>query len=180
MSLSFPRHLSDNPSYLNFGSERGRVLYGEDLYVGYRYYDTVGRPALFPFGHGLSYTTFAFSGLDVNLESDESIRVTLKVENTGPRAGAEVIQIYIAAVSPSIKRPPKELKQFEKVHLSAGESTNVVVSMELKYATSFWDEESHDWIQEAGRYNVLVGNSSRCDFLEAGFEVQETRHWKGL
>ena len=182
LSISFPCQLADNPSYLNWGSERGRVLYGEDVYVGYRYYDKVGRPALFPFGHGLSYTTFKFSPIDISYKLGDSgtISVTLNVTNTGSRAGAEVAQVYITQVSPSIKRPAKELKGFAKVFLDAGETKPVEVVMESKYATSFWDEQRNAWVVEKGKYKVLVGNSSDTNFQEKEFEVEETRWWNGL
>lgn len=174
-----PRHLSDNPAYINWSSERGRVLYGEDVYVGYRYYDKVCRPALFPFGHGLSYTTFDFSGVKLSITAD-TVTVNLQVKNTGPRAGAEVVQVYLAQEKPSISRPIKELKGFTKVYLKAGETKEVQVGMELKHAASFWDEGRDAWIVEKGKFNVLVGNSSQAKFLEDSFEVDKTWWWKGL
>ena len=179
LSVSFPRHLSDNPSFLNWGSERGRVLYGEDVYVGYRYYDKVARPALFPFGHGLSYTSFEFSDLKIFTTAD-TITVNVQVRNTGIRAGAEVVQVYIAAENPSIKRPAKELKGCKKIFLEAGKAETVEIDMELKYGTSFWDEGREAWIAEKGKYNVLAGNSSQAQFLEDWFEVAETWWWNGL
>ena len=182
LSISFPSRLSDNPSYLNWGSERGRVLYGEDVYVGYRYYDKVGRPALFPFGHGLSYTTFRFSPVIVSFvtKDSETVSVILNVTNGGSRAGAEVVQVYVAPVSPSIKRPVKELKGFKKVFLNAGETKAVEIYLELKYAISFRDEERKAWTAEKGKYKVLVGNSSQADFKEGEFMVEETWWWNGL
>ncbi|KAL9125262.1 MAG: hypothetical protein Q9217_005510 [Psora testacea] len=178
LSLSFPRLLSDNPTYFNWGSERGRVLYGEDVYVGYRYYDTVGRPALFAFGHGLSYTTFAFS--DLSVRKSESISVAISIENTGKRSGAEVVQVYVSQEKPSIRRPIKELKGFKKVFLEPGQKKVVTVEMELKYAASFWDEDRVAWVMEAGKYAVLVGSSSRGEFIEGSFDVEKTSWWSGL
>ena len=156
------------------------MLYGEDIYVGYRYYDSVCRPALFPFGHGLSYTTFEMSDLSIS-KGAESIDVRLTVKNTGSRDGSEVIQVYVSQESPSLRRPAKELKGFEKVRLRSGESNDqVCVKVNLRLAASFWDEERDAWIMEKGRFKVLVGNSSQGSFLEGGFEIEETSWWDGL
>ena len=106
--------------------------------------------------------------------------VKLAVSNTGSRAGAEVVQVYIHARTPSINRPFKELKGFQKVYLGAGEKSEVEVEMDKKYATSFWDEGRDMWVMERGEYQVLAGNSSQCEFLKAGFEIGETEWWDGL
>ncbi|KAH0194528.1 glycoside hydrolase family 3 protein, partial [Aureobasidium melanogenum] len=161
-SLSFPIRNEDNPAFLNYRSEAGRVLYGEDVYVGYRYYDTLSRPVAFPFGHGLSYSTFSFSGLKLESPSDSEgnfiARVT--VRNTGKVAGAQVAQLYISPLSPSIRRPTKELKAFTKVYLEAGEEKTVELKVALKYATSFWDESRNAWLSEKGKYKAIVSDSS--------------------
>ena len=188
LPITFPRNLSQNPAFLNFRSEGGRVLYGEDVYVGYRYYDKLAIKPLFPFGHGLSYTTFRFSNLKVSLSkadarpssSEALIIATCSVENTGLRQGAEVVQVYIQQKAPSISRPVKELKGFKKVFLQSGEKQKVQISMERKYACSFWDEGRKMWIMEKGQYTVLAGKSSQTNFLEGGFEVKETGWWSGL
>ena len=188
LPLTFPRHLSQNPAFLNFRSEGGRVLYGEDVYVGYRYYEKLALQPLFPFGHGLSYTTFHFSDLEVSLSKAEArpsssealIIAGCSVENTGLMRGAEVVQVYIQQKAPSISRPVKELKGFQKVFLQPGEKQKVQISMERKYACSFWEERRAMWIMEKGQYTVLVGRSSQADFLEGGFEVKETGWWSGL
>ncbi|KAK4691840.1 beta-glucosidase, partial [Lecanoromycetidae sp. Uapishka_2] len=179
LPLSFPVQIEDNPAFLNYSSERGRVLYGEDIYVGYRYYEKVKRQTLFPFGHGLSYTTFTFSNLKVSTHGS-SVSVRLRVSNTGQVAGAEVVQVYIHACSPSVNRPYKELKGFQKVFVDAKGNTEVDIEMDKKNATSFWDEDRDMWIMEKGEYQVLVGNSSQCDFLQGSFEVDETAWWSGL
>ena len=179
LSLSFPHRLEDNPAFLNYRSERGRVLYGEDIYVGYRFYDKVKRPALFSFGHGLSYTSFDLSALSVSTTTSTLI-VKLNVSNSGSRAGAEVVQVYIEARAPSIHRPPKELKGFKKVFLEADESSEVRVEMDKKYVLSFWDEGRDEWIVEKGKYVVKVGTSSRGRFLEETFEEGQTWWWTGL
>ena len=179
LSITFPVRIQDNPSYLNYRSERGRVLYGEDVYVGYRYYDTTRIAPLFPFGHGLSYTQFELSNLVVSSTS-ASIDVNVDVKNIGDRSGAEVIQLYVTAYEPSIKRPEKELKGFKKIVVEKGARETVGIQVERKYAASFWDEEREAWVMEKGRYRVLVGNSSRGKMLEGMFEVGETEWWTGL
>lgn len=183
-SLSFPIRNEDNPAFLNYRSEAGRVLYGEDVYVGYRYYDTLGRPVAFPFGHGLSYTSFSFSDLSVQTPSDAEgeLTATLTIKNTGNVAGAQVAQLYISPLAPSIRRPKKELKAFEKVLLQPGESKTVEMKVAIKYATSFWDEARNAWVSEKGGYKVIVSDSSevgKCA-VEAGFELEKSRWWNGL
>ncbi|KAH7417854.1 glycoside hydrolase superfamily [Cadophora sp. MPI-SDFR-AT-0126] len=182
-SLSFPKVLEDNPTFLSFKSERGRTLYGEDIYVGYRYYESVRREVLFPFGHGLSYTTFSFSNLKIDHnEQLGNIKVSVVVENTGLIAGAEVVQVYVAQRNPSIGRPKKELKGFTKLHLQPGEKNTGVVEIETKYATSFWDEERDMWVSEEDIYDVLVANTSAASgqILSGSFDITSTTWWKGL
>lgn len=177
-----PHSLEDNPAYLNFRSEGGRVLYGEDVYVGYRFFDKISRPPMFSFGHGLSYTTFEFSGVEVEVSehSSEDRIVRVNVANTGTRAGAEVVQVYIAPVQPRIRRPAKELKGFKKVFLQPSEQASVEVLLDLKTATSFWCEYENKWCSEAGVYKLLIGNSSNGPFIEKEFKVDKTRFWLGL
>jgi beta-glucosidase len=179
LPLSFPIHVEDNPTFLNYRSERGRVLYGEDIYIGYRFYEASKRATLFPFGHGLSYTTFKLSQLHVSYDGI-TLNVTLHVENTGESDGSEVIQVYVKQRAPSIKRPLKELKSFDKVDLAAGKSTIVQIPIEGRYATSFWDEGRDMWIAEKDTYDVLVGNSSAYTPLMASFEIDDTVWWSGL
>ena len=153
-----------------------------------RYYDKTFLPPLFPFGHGLSYTSFAFSDLglaclrfDAPASSSEAlISVTCSIKNTGTKGGAEVAQVYIQHQNPSISRPVKELKGFTKVFLEPGQKERVTVEIERKYACSFWDEGRDMWTLEDGKYKVLVGNSSRASFLVGGFEVERTGWWSGL
>lgn len=183
LSLSFPVHLRDNPSYLNFRAEGGRTLYGEDVYMGYRFYEYTEKPVLFPFGHGLSYTTFSFSNLSVE-EKDGKVKVQVAVKNTGSRKGAEVVQVYVAPKQKAkINRPVKELKGFEKVELEAGEERVVGVEVETKYAVSYWDEGRGKWCGEKGEYEVVVSNSSEAregKTLRGSFGVGETFWWSGL
>jgi beta-glucosidase len=183
LPLTFPNRLKDNPTYLNYRSERGRTLYGEDIYIGYRYYEAVEKDVLFSFGHGLSYTTFEFSGLNIAKDEEARIlKVSCSIKNTGKVAGAEVAQVYISQCNPSIRRPVKELKGFTKVFLQPSEKKEFTVSIEMKYATSFWDEDKGMWIVEKDTYDVLVGNTSALleNTLKGSFEVEKTWWWKGL
>jgi len=189
LSLTFPHRNEDNPAFLNFKSERGRVIYGEDVYVGYRYYERAKKAVAFPFGHGLSYTTFDLKDLIVNETGgdDENtttanghIVVRVSVSNTGPVAGAQVVQVYVRQQHPSVNRPPKELKGFAKVFVKAGATEKVSIVVSKKDAASFWDERRGAWVMEKDIYSVLVGDSSANTPLKAQFEVSETKWWTGL
>jgi beta-glucosidase len=137
-------------------------------------------PVLFTFGHGLSYTKFSYSDLKVEVKGNK-VKVSVKVENVGERAGKEVVQVYVSQKNPSIRRPKKELKAFKKVGLEKGESKVVEISLELKYAASFWDEVREAWIVEKGEFELLVGGSSSGEgALTGGFEVGKTWWWNGL
>lgn len=182
LSLSFPKKLQDCPAFLNFKSEAGRTLYGEDIYVGYRYYEFAEREVNFPFGHGLSYTTFSFSDLAV-ASKDGKLTASLKIKNTGSVKGAEVAQLYIQPKQAAkIKRPIKELRGFAKVELEAGESKTVAIEELEKYAAAYFDEERDKWCVEAGEYEVIVSNSSALTekALRGSFEVEESYWWSGL
>ncbi|KAK9481563.1 glycoside hydrolase superfamily [Lipomyces starkeyi] len=181
LPLSFPVKVQDNPAYLNYRSERGRTLYGEDIYIGYRYYEAVEKDVLFPFGHGLSYSTFEFSDLAVKVDPESgTLTVKTNVTNVSGPAGSEVVQVYIHQHNPSIGRPRKELKGFSKVAVAAGESKTVEIVLEIKRATSFWDERENSWISEKDIYDVLVGASSADIKLSAKFETEKTIWWNGL
>ena len=181
LPLSFPKRAQDNPTYLNYRCEGGRTLYGEDVYVGYRWYEALQKEVAFAFGHGLSYTTFGLSGLEVN-HGGERLTVKVQLKNEGDVDGAETVQVYVSQKKPSIRRPPKELKGFSKKFLKKGESQLVKVSIPLKYAASFWDEGRDAWIMEKGQYAVLVGTSSVMGpgSMEGQFEIGETSWWNGL
>jgi beta-glucosidase len=179
LPLSFPVRLQDNPAFLNYRTERGRTLYGEDVYVGYRWYEMLDLLTLFPFGHGLSYTTFEVADLKVE-KTEKDLNVSVKVTNTGDIAGAEVVQVYVAQKKPSIRRPVKELKGFKKIFLEKGESKTVEVPIEVKYAASFWDEVRNAWIVEKDEYAVLVGTSSKEVPLKKTFDVEKTFWWSGI
>jgi beta-glucosidase len=186
LPVTFPVRLQDNPSYLNFRSERGRVLYGEDIYVGYRYYEKVALPPLFPFGFGLSYTTFTRENLTLSttpeqptLQDGEPITATVTVTNTGSVAGAETVQLWVAPPPTEVNRPVRELKGFAKVFLQPGESKTVDIVVEKKLATSWWDEKREKWASEKGVYGVQVTGTGE-GVLKAEFEVEKTRFWLGL
>lgn len=181
LSLTFPRRNEDNPAFLNYTSDDNRVLYGEDVYIGYRFYDKTGVAPLFPFGHGLSYTTFSLENLHVAASDDkDDILITIDVFNTGAVSGAEVVQIYVSPVTPSIARPKKELKGFVKVEIPAGATKKAEVKLSKKYITSFYHEGRDAWISETGKYKVLVGTSSASTPVEGEVEVGKTLVWKGL
>lgn len=187
LPVTFPSHLRDTPSYLNSRAEQGRILYGEDIYVGYRYYEKSGRVPLFPFGHGLSYTTFTRAALTLGvtpekpkLEDGETIKATVLVTNTGSVAGAEIIQLWISPPSSmTVSRPPRELKGLAKVFLEAGESKEVEIVVEKKLATSYWDERQESWLSEQGEYTVLITGTGK-ETVTASFSVEQSRHWLGL
>ncbi|KAJ5784609.1 uncharacterized protein N7503_009821 [Penicillium pulvis] len=187
LPITFPRRLQDNPSYVNFRSERGRVLYGEDIYVGYRYFEKSDLAPAFPFGHGLSYTTFTRSDLSIQTvpeeakysESGEPITAAVTVTNTGSIAGAEVVQLWVVPPKTDVNRPVRELKAFQKVFLEPGESKTLQLTVEKKLATSWWDEQREQWISEKGEYEVLITGTGDED-LRGTFEVGKTRFWLGL
>ncbi len=156
---TFPIKLEDNPSHPYFPGGPSAVEYRESIYVGYRYYDTANAPVLFPFGHGLSYTTFAYRELSIQARND-SASVTFKVRNTGNRSGKEAAQVYVRDVESSHFRPFKELKGFAKVHLQPKEEKSVTIELDRR-AFSFYDVGKKDWILETGDFEILVGASSQ-------------------
>ncbi len=165
LAETFPHRLEDNPSFLNFPGDSEIVVYGEGIYIGYRAYDKQALDVAFPFGYGLSYTTFDLSGLAVALSGsveagDLAADVTVTVTNTGDREGAEVVQVYVGDVACSAHRPVRELKGFTKVRLAPGEARTVTVRLDQR-AFSFWSDTHHRWVVEAGDFVVEVGRNSR-------------------
>ncbi|GLB03451.1 hypothetical protein AtubIFM57258_008031 [Aspergillus tubingensis] len=179
LPLTFPRRCEDNPAFVNYRSERNRVLYGEDVYVGYRWYERTKQDVLFPFGYGLSYTSFEFSNFEVKLD-EQKITVSVDVTNIGSVGGAQVVQVYVSHHQPSVCRPVKELKIFTKEFLRDGEMKRATMEMSRKYATSFWDEARQAWTEERGNYTILVGDPSSKTSLSMDFQVENTRFWNGL
>ena len=158
----------ETPARDNFAGAGRTVQYREGLYVGYRYYQTAGVPVAFPFGYGLSYTSFAYSDLKVTADS-----VTLTVTNTGARDGAEIVQVYIAKPGAEIFRPAQELKAFARVPLAAGESRTVTLPLDDK-AFRYWNTRTDGWEIEGGRYEVRVGASSADIRLTADVDIRGT------
>lgn len=176
LAETFPVRLQDNPSYLFFPGEGDRVEYREGIFVGYRYYDTKEVEPLFPFGHGLSYTTFEYADLKLDknrMRDDEKLTVSLQVTNAGNRAGQEIVQLYVRDVESSVIRPDKELKGFVKVELQPGETKTVLFELD-KNAFAYYETRLNDWHAESGEYRILIGKSSRDIVLEAAVEVIST------
>ena len=160
LTETIPLKLSDHASYLNFPGERGHVRYGEGVFVGYRHFDTLDRPVAYPFGFGLTYTTFDYSDLEVTEDGTDAWTVALTVANGGTRAGQEVVQLYTGLTQEYPTRPVRELRGFAKVALEPGESTRVELAVRGR-DLSTWDAEHHRWSLVAGTYTVSVGASSR-------------------
>jgi beta-glucosidase len=161
LSVSYPVRHQDTPAYLNFPGDR-EVRYDEGVFVGYRYYDTKGVAPLFPFGHGLSYTTFAYSHLRLpkTAVAGADVKVALTVKNVGPVAGQEVVQLYVSDPEATVARPEQELKGFAKVELKPGESRELEFILDAR-AFAFYDVVGHDWKVEPGAFVIRLGASSR-------------------
>ena len=160
---TFPLRVEDTPSYLHFGGDGEHVEYAEGVYVGYRYYDTKNMPVLFPFGHGLSYTTFAYGEPRLScpqFTEGEKVSVEVPVTNTGARSGKEVVQLYVKDCTGTPCRPEKELKGFAKLELGPGESGAVRFEIDAR-SLSWYSEKLGDWYAASGRYELLIGHSSR-------------------
>ena len=173
---SFPVRLEDNPSFLFYGGEGNRTEYREGIFIGYRYYDKKKMNVLFPFGHGLSYTTFAFSDLRLSADSildTDLLTVTAKVTNTGKRAGKAVAQLYVGDLESTPIRPVRELKGFRKVLLQPGESKTVSFTLD-KRSFAYWNTEIHDWHVETGDFTIEIGGSSRDLPLRGTVKVVST------
>lgn len=163
LAETWPLQLEDNPSYLNFPGEEGVVEYHEGIFIGYRYYDKKKMEVQYPFGHGLSYTTFAYSSLETDQESmtdEDTLTVKVKVKNTGDRAGKEVVQLYTSVSASKVRRPVRELKGFEKVLLQPGEEKEVSFVLD-KRSFAYYEPRIHDWFAERGEVTVEIGASSR-------------------
>ncbi|MEK4664589.1 glycoside hydrolase family 3 C-terminal domain-containing protein [Priestia sp. FSL H7-0729] len=176
LAETFPAKLSHNPSYLNFPGEGDRVDYREGIFVGYRYYDKKELEPLFPFGYGLSYTTFEYADLKVDrteLTDQDEVNVHVRVTNTGDIAGKEIVQLYVSDVESTVIRPVKELKAFAKVALEPGESK--VVSFTLnKRSFAYYNVDMKDWHVETGEFEIQVGSSSRDIHVHTRVNVEST------
>jgi len=165
LAETLPLRLEDNPSYLSFPGDSGHVRYGEGVFVGYRGYDARDQAVSYPFGHGLSYTTFAYGGLALEVlgsveAGDLRVVVRCTVANTGERSGAEVVQVYVRDPECSVARPVRELKGFVKARLAPGESALVDVELDQR-AFAYWSTTVHGWVVEGGAFEIVVGSSSR-------------------
>lgn len=169
LSESFPLRLQDNPTYGTFDRDHDEEDYREGIFVGYRYYDLYEMPVRFPFGHGLSYTSFDYSDLRVNEERNE-VKVEFTITNSGNVAGKEVAQVYVANRVSRVVMPVKELRDFVKVTLQPGESTAVTLSLPRR-AFSYYNVAKQQWEADNGAYEIMVGSSSRDIRLTANFDL---------
>ena len=163
LAETIPVKLSDNPAIGNFPGEDLVVRYGEGLLIGYRWYDAHELDVSYPFGYGLSYTTFEYAGLGVevsDLGEEPRVEVSLTVTNTGPRAGAEIVQLYVTDPVASVYRPAQELRGFVKVSLEPGASERVTIELD-KRAFAYWQSLRGEWVVEGGEFELKIGASSR-------------------
>lgn len=174
LAETFPQFLENNPSYTNFPGENGTVNYAEGIYVGYRWYEKHKIAPLFPFGFGLSYTTFKYDDIKLSkteTEETEELQVSVTLTNTGSTDGKEIVQLYVKENSPSVSRPEKELKGFKKVFIKAGAAETVTFTLNRR-DFAYWDDQSHDWKVNEGKFTVLVGGSSDSCPLSAEITVK--------
>jgi beta-glucosidase len=173
LAETFPLKLEDNPSWLSGFGEGDNVNYTEGIFVGYRYYDKKAMDVLFPFGYGLSYTTFEYSNLRLsseNIKDTDTLTVTVDITNTGTVSGKEIVQLYVQDVESSVKRPVKELKGFEKVYLEPNETKSVTFILD-KRSFAYYNTRIKDWHVETGIFNILIGKSSRDIVLSKSLTV---------
>ena len=174
LAETFPLALSDSPAQANFDNHPRQVIYREGLNVGYRYFTSHAEPVLFPFGHGLSYTSFAYGEASLSAPApdlSEPVVVSLPITNTGAVAGAEIVQVYVRQHQASVYRPDRELKGFTKLHLNPGETGEARIALDQR-AFAFWDQETQAWRVEPTDFEILIGASSediraRLDFKPA-------------
>jgi len=173
LPVTFPRRIEDTPAYGHYPGENLHTEYAEGIYVGYRHYDRANIEPLFPFGHGLSYAKFDYSDLKVTPDKigpGRRVQVSMTVKNSGSRAGAEVVQLYLHQAKSSAGRPPQELKGFRRVMLNGGQSQTVTFTVDPR-AMSFYSVAKHGWVAEPSAFDVLVGASSRDIRLKGTFEL---------
>jgi beta-glucosidase len=175
LAATFPKRLEDSPAHAlgAYPGTNGTVTYTEGLFVGYRWFDAKNIKPLFPFGFGLSYTTFKYSNLQIANGIDGTVTAQFEIENTGSRAGAEVAQLYVHPEKPGVMRPEKELKGFKKVFLKPGEKQTLTIPL-TQGAFAYFDPDKMGWIAEKGDFKILVGGSSRDLALQAEYNLAET------
>jgi beta-glucosidase len=174
LPVTFPKRLEDEPAFGNFPGTDGKVAYKEGILVGYRWYDTRKIEPLFPFGCGLSYTTFAYRDLTVSAwDPERGVSIRLKLKNTGARRGAEVVQVYVHAASAAVSRPEQELRAFAKVDLAAGEEREVTLKLPVRAFASFDPKlpERDAWRTDPGTFEIRAASSSRDIRLRATVTV---------
>ncbi|KAF2187847.1 glycoside hydrolase family 3 protein [Zopfia rhizophila CBS 207.26] len=182
LPTTFPKRIEDNPAYHNWPGENLKTVYGEGIYIGYRHYERSKITPLFPFGHGLTYTTFEYGIPRINntvLSESEGITITVPVTNTGSMAAREIVQAYVKDVKSALPRPEKELQAFGKVFLQPGETKSVSLQLD-KYSVGYYDTtlgQRGAWIAEEGIFNVLIGASSADIRSKVSFEVKESFQW---
>jgi beta-glucosidase len=162
LAETFPLKLEDTPAYINYPGENAAVRYGEGVFIGYRYYDTKEVPTLFPFGYGMSYTTFDYQNPRISSQTFrdvDGLAVSIDVTNTGKMAGKEVVQVYVHDHQSKLVRPPKELKGFAKVELQPGETKTVTIALDFR-AFAYYHPSYGQWITEDGEFDILIGASS--------------------
>jgi len=177
LAETFPVRLEDTPAYLNFPGEQSEALYGERIFVGYRYFEARKITPLFPFGHGLSYTTFEYDNLKVSTKDGtdrEPVIVTLTVKNTGKVAGKEIIQLYVSDPKSRLQRPVKELKGFSKLALNPGESKEVSFTLNSR-DFSYYDARQAQWVFESGEFVIKIGSSSADIKLSEHLQLRSTQ-----
>lgn len=175
LTETIPCRLADNPSYLTFGDSE-KTVYSEGVFVGYRYYDTREMQVAFPFGYGLSYTTFAYSNLRLDrqeITDQETLTVSVDITNTGNVAGKEIVQLYIRDNTRACRRPDKELKGYEKVALEPGETKTVTMTLDYR-SFAWYNTDLKDWYAASGKYDVMVGTSSRQICLSASVQINSS------
>jgi len=177
LAETFPRRLEDTPAVLNYPGENGAVRYGEGMYIGYRYYDVKDLDVLYPFGYGLSYTSYAYSNLRVSAQAFrdvDGLTVSVDVTNTGEVAGKEIVQVYVHDDTARLSRPDKELKGFAKIALQPGETQTVSIELDGR-AFAYYDPAYHQWVTESGSFEILVGRSATDICLQASVEMESTQ-----
>ena len=163
LAETFPIRMQDTPCYLTYGGEHDKSVYSEGVFVGYRYYASKEMNVLFPFGHGLSYTTFSYSNLTVEkkrIRESETLRVSVDVTNTGDRFGKEVVQLYVAPKNSTVIRPVRELRAFDKTGIAPGETKTVTFLLDSR-AYAYWSTEIHGWHVESGEYEIQIGKNAQ-------------------
>ena len=176
LAETWPIKIADNPSYLNFPGENGSVEYNEGIYIGYRYYDKKEMEVEYPFGHGLSYTSFEYSDLKMDktqMTDGDQLTVTCRVKNTGSVFGKEVVQLYTGVQNSKVRRAVRELKGFEKIALKPGEEKEVSFTLDAR-AFAYYEPKIHDWFVESGTAVIEIGSSSRDIRLRGEVSVVST------